>query len=109
MIDAAGRLFACDAMPEDMRYGDVKNGIDQDAWNKVASRCRVREECRQCVFLPECTEFDRCPTRVEYDFCYRQERRKLDRELRFIYDMYQEELNRTQQHADPESAHQEHS
>lgn len=91
LIDAAGRLFACDAMPEDMRYGDVKNGIDQEAWNKVASRCRVREECRQCVFLPECTEFDRCPNRIVYDDCYKQEKRKLESELLFVYSMHLEQ------------------
>ena len=108
LIDAAGQLFACDAMPENMRYGNVHTGIDQQLWDQAAAPCGVRKECEDCVFLPQCTEFDRCPTRVEYDFCYRQERRKLDRELRFIYDMYQEELNRTQQQADPESAHQEH-
>jgi len=91
LIDAAGRLFACDAMPEDMRYGDVKNGIDTDAWNRVASRCQLRQECRHCVFLPECTEFDRCPNRIAYDDCFKQEKRKLESELRFVYMSHQEQ------------------
>ena len=85
LIDAAGRLFACDAMTEDMRYGDVKSDIDPQAWRRVASPCGVREECRQCVFLPQCTEFDRCPNRIAYDACFRQEKRLLDDELRFAY------------------------
>ena len=91
LIDSSWQLYACDAMPEDMRYGDVKTGFDPDAWNRVASRCRVREECRQCVFLPECTEFDRCPNRITYDDCYKQEKRKLESELLSVYKMHQEQ------------------
>lgn len=91
LIDAEGDLYACDAMPENMHYGDVKTGINQDAWNNVAAPCGVREECVSCVFLPHCTEFDRCPNRTEYDACYRQEKRKLERELRIVYQIYQEQ------------------
>ena len=46
-------------------------------WKRVAEPCPVRAECRECVFLPQCTEFDRCPNRMEWDQCYRQEQRKL--------------------------------
>ena len=108
LIDAAGQLFACDAMPENMRYGSIHTGIDQQLWDQAAAPCSVRKECEDCVFLPQCTEFDRCPTRVEYDFCYRQERRKLDRELRFIYEKYREELRRTQEQEDINSVQNEH-
>lgn len=97
LIDATGQLFACDAMPENMRYGSVHTGINQQLWNQATAPCCVRKECSECVFLPQCTEFDRCPTRIEYDLCYRQEKRKLDRELIFIYYMYSEELSRAQQ------------
>ena len=88
LIDAAGKLFACDAMPENMRYGSVQDGIDPAAWERVASPCGVRKECEGCVFLPECTEFDRCPNRMAYDDCFRQEKRKLEREMRFVYAVY---------------------
>ena len=94
LIDAAGRLFACDAMTECMRYGDVVSGIDSQAWNRVSAPCAVREECRRCMFLPQCTEFDRCPNRMAYGDCFRQEKRKLDDELRFAYFVIRE---RTQQ------------
>ena len=90
LIDAAGRLFACDAMTEDMRYGDVVSDIDPEAWRRVTAPCAVREECRRCVFLPQCTEFDRCPNRIAYDNCFRQEKRKLDSELRFAYCVHRE-------------------
>ena len=92
LIDAAGRLFACDAMTEDMRYGNVKTGFDPDAWKRVTAPCRVRRECEACVFLPECTEFDRCPSRMAYDDCFRLEDRKMEQELRFVYALYQEQL-----------------
>ena len=88
LIDSSGKLFACDAMPESMRYGDVKTGIDPEAWKRVAEPCSVREECRECVFLPQCTEFDRCPNRTAYDDCYKQEKRKMESDLRFAYSIY---------------------
>ncbi len=97
VIDAAGRLFACEAMTEDMLYGDVKKGIDPDAWNRIVAPCSIRKECERCVFLPQCTEFDRCPNRMAYDNCYRQEKRKLDRELRFAYRAYREQKEKQQQ------------
>ena len=90
LIDAAGNLFACDAMPENMKYGNVETGIDPQAWKKVAAPCPVRRECEGCVFLPQCTEFDRCPNRTPYDACRRQEERKLAGELRFAYALWLE-------------------
>ena len=81
LIDASGQLFACDAMTEDMRYGNVKTGFDPDARSRIIEACKVHKECETCVFLPECTEFDRCPSRIPYDDCRRQEKRKLDSEL----------------------------
>ena len=99
VIDAAGQLFACDAMTENMRYGDVKTDIDMDVWNRVASPCAVREECARCVFLPECTEFDRCPNRMPYDSCYRDQQRRLERELRFVYFVSMEQKAKKQQEA----------
>ena len=94
LIDAEGRLFACDAMPENMRYGDVKSGIDAERWKRVAAPCNIRAECEHCVFLPRCTEFDRCPTRMEHDYCYRHEKRSLDRELRYVYALYREQMRK---------------
>lgn len=87
LIDSTGNLFACDAMPENMRYGDVKTGIDPEKWRKVASICDIREECRECVFLPQCTEFDRCPSRAGYPDCRKQEERKLKSDLKFAYEI----------------------
>ena len=99
LIDAAGQLFACESMPEDMRYGDVKSDIDPQTWNRVAAPCGVREECRECVFLPQCTEFDRCPNRMTYDNCRQQEMRRLDSELRFAYTVYQDRKRQKRQEA----------
>ena len=82
VIDAAGQLYACEAMPEGMRFGDVRSGPDPKARARVAAPCAVRAECEACVFLPQCTEFDRCPNRSGYDSCFRQEKRRLESELR---------------------------
>ena len=90
LIDSCGTLFACDAMPESMRYGDVKTGIDPEAWKRVSEPCGIRPECAGCVFIPQCTEFDRCPNRMAYDDCYRQEKRNLENELRFAWEIWKE-------------------
>ena len=100
LIDAAGRLFACEAMPEGMCFGDVVSDIDPEAWRRVAAPCRVRAECERCVFLPQCTEFDRCPNRTAYDNCFRQEKRLLDHELRFAYYVCQDQKRRAAEAAE---------
>ena len=99
LIDAAGQLFACDAMPENMHYGDVESGINQNSWNRVTAHCSIRTECERCVFLPQCTEFDRCPNRTAYDDCFRQEKRKLESDLLFLYAIYQDQLEQQAQEA----------
>lgn len=92
LIDASGRLFACDAMPDNMHYGDVQNGIDSDAWGRVSAPCKVRDECRRCVFLPQCTEFDRCPNRMSFDACRRQAKRTLKSNLRYFNAVHEDAL-----------------
>ncbi len=102
LIDAEGQLFACDAMPEYMRYGDVRTGIDPEAWKRVTAPCGVREECRRCAFLPQCTEFDRCPNRTAYDDCRRQEKRSLEQDLMDAYAIYRakQQEQESKEHAD---------
>ncbi len=90
LIDAIGDLFACDAMPENMRYGSVKQGIDPVLWKEVSRSCKLEAHCDGCVFLPQCTEFNRCPTRFAFDACRRQEKRKLDSDLRLMYYFWRE-------------------
>ena len=86
-------------MPENMHYGDVKSGINHDSWDQVTAPCSVRTECERCVFLPQCTEFDRCPNRTAYDDCRRQEKRKLESDLLFLYTIYQERQEQKLQEA----------
>lgn len=90
VIDAAGRLFACDAMTDGMRYGSVRTGIDPEAWERATGPCEVRPECGRCVFLPECTEFSRCPHLLPFDACRSQKQRELDSRLRFLYANFRE-------------------
>ena len=86
LIDAEGKLFACDAMPENMRYGDVKNGIDPAAWDKVAEPCVA---CGTCTYI--------CPNRIAFDDCRRQETRKLESELRFVHAVWKEQKAKKEQ------------
>ena len=101
LIDADGQLFACDAMKDAMRYGDVRTGIDPDAWKRITAPCSVREECKACVFLPQCTEFDRCPNRIPFDACRSQKERDLQRKLRIAHEIYLEQMKqRTEKQAE---------
>ena len=101
VIDAEGGLFLCEAMPRSLRIGDVGTGIDPDAFRRATASCDVRPECRQCVFLPMCTEFDRCPNRIAWDSCFRQEKRTLERDLHFAYALYLDRKRRTAQDSIP--------
>ena len=85
--DSTGRLYACEGMPESMQYGNVKTGIDPDAWRRVTTPCDIRPECEKCVFLPLCTEFDRCPNRLGWNDCFRREKRKLENQLRIAWEI----------------------
>ncbi len=88
LIDAGGKLFTCDAMPEELCIGDVENGIDPQALRRACGPCSVRDECARCAFLPQCTEFDRCPNRMPYDACRRQEKRLTERDMRMAYALW---------------------
>ena len=62
LIDPSGRLFDCEHMPEDRCYGNIWEGItDQKLADSLSDRSRIRERCRHCVFLPECTAYPDCP------------------------------------------------
>lgn len=85
VIDADGNLFACEAMPENLRYGDVKNGINPVCWKEIVRPDKIRDHCRTCTFLPQCTEFCRCLNRKTFDDCRKHEERVLKNDLRYTY------------------------
>lgn len=68
IISTDGRLYTCQNCDESMCYGDIFNGVTDskllDIWRNPK---KVREKCYNCVCLPECTAFDKCP--VDSDFC----------------------------------------
>ncbi len=88
VIDAEGRLFACEGMPDNLRYGDIKNGIDPNLWKRIIKQDRIRKHCETCAFLPQCTEFSRCLNKKEFDFCRRQEERVLKNDLCYTYSFF---------------------
>lgn len=57
-----GKLSLCQTGDGELLYGDVWQGITDrallDSW-----RCntKVREQCKDCPWLPECTGFSMCP------------------------------------------------
>ena len=62
VIAPDGNLYPCEHCPPGSRYGDVFNGTtDETAEREFRRADGTREQCRTCMFLPECTSFANCP------------------------------------------------
>lgn len=62
VIGPDGSLYPCEHCPPESRYGDIFNGVtEEDVQTNFRRTDRVREKCRHCTFLPECTSFSSCP------------------------------------------------
>lgn len=57
-----GTLSPCEHLQGAARFGDVWNGVtDEGARREFCRTDRIREKCRKCPFLPDCTGFASCP------------------------------------------------
>ncbi len=57
-----GNLFPCEHCPPYSRFGDIWNGVtDQAALDEFIRTDIVLDKCRKCPFLPLCTTFNSCP------------------------------------------------
>ena len=62
VIGPDGSLYPCEHCPPESRFGDIFNGVTDEAARREFCRSdRTREMCRNCTFLPECTSFASCP------------------------------------------------
>lgn len=90
VIHPDGGLYPCEHFPSKNRFGDVWNGTTDEAARM--SFCRtdlIREKCRKCLFLPDCTGFASCPIQ---EYHCREMRELLAIEtLRRIIDKHAEE------------------
>ncbi len=60
-----GGLYACEDCPAESRIGSLAEGTEGTGAGSGFRRTdQVREKCRDCPFLPECTPFSACPHRV---------------------------------------------
>lgn len=74
VIGPDGSLYPCENCPPEARFGDVWHGTTDAAAKEAFCRVTpVREQCRNCVFLPDCTGFSHCP--IQETHC--KERRML--------------------------------
>lgn len=95
VIDAEGRLYTCEAMPENLLYGDVKNGItDMKKYERITTNGVIPVECRTCAYLPECTDFLLCPNREELPKCRKHMIFRTDRAIHGMCFAYQEHLRK---------------
>ncbi len=59
-----GVLSPCEHLQQATAFGDVWHGVTDEAARREFCRTdRIREMCRKCPFLPECTGFSSCPTK----------------------------------------------
>ena len=66
VISPDGGLYACEQCPPRSRFGDIWNGVtDEAAWKEFCRTDRIREKCRRCPYLPYCTGFSSCPVQEE--------------------------------------------
>lgn len=64
IVSVDGRLYTCESCSESLAYGDIHNGVtNQNLYDSWVRKVQIREKCRDCVFLPECTAFSLCPTK----------------------------------------------
>ena len=65
IINYDGKLFACQNCQEDMSYGNVRDGITDPAmYDRWTINTVLRDKCKECALLPECTAFDMCPSKA---------------------------------------------
>ena len=62
VIAPDGKLYPCEHCPPESCFGDVWHGTTNEAARKEFCRVdRIRDMCRRCPFLPDCTGFASCP------------------------------------------------
>ena len=62
VIAPDGSLYPCDYCSPESCFGDIFHGVtDKKAKDTFCRVDTVRDKCRTCPFLPECTGFSNCP------------------------------------------------
>ena len=62
VISPDGGLYPCEQCSDEIRIGNVSEGITAyDRYHEFCRTDQVREKCRDCPFLPDCTSFAACP------------------------------------------------
>ena len=57
-----GSLYTCATIAPNGRYGDIWHGVTDEAVREKYTRMdRIREKCRTCPYLPNCTTYEHCP------------------------------------------------
>ena len=65
LIDPKGTLRDCEHLPRSHVLGNVWQGLSEKAVEDALKESRgPRAECKDCVFLPECTPYTGCPLTI---------------------------------------------
>ena len=63
VINPEGDLYTCQGCDKHMCYGNIWEGVLlPDIYEAWKNNAEAREQCRSCVWLPECTAFSKCPS-----------------------------------------------
>lgn len=67
VIAPGGDLYTCLHCEPGTSHGNIFQGTTRpDVWRSFTEAGDVREKCRECPLLPECTPFSKCPNRNDY-------------------------------------------
>ena len=64
VIDPNGILYNCEHLSGENAFGNIFDGVtDTETYNRLKSQPEIDEQCKKCLFLPQCTPFykPRCP------------------------------------------------
>ena len=85
VIAPDGRFFDCDHMPEGRSWGNIFDGVtDQALFDALRRPREIDPDCAKCPFLPRCTPYRKhdCPT--WFDQCHVRERLETEDMLRLL-------------------------
>lgn len=79
-----GKLYVCQYFSDEFSYGDIWQGVTNQAlYNKWIYCTEPMEKCRNCFLLPQCTAFHLCP--LANDTCRAKQTKALNAQIKKRY------------------------
>lgn len=84
IVSPDGKLYPCQDSPGQAPYGDIWSGVtDCELYDAWTHNNKPEGNCKNCVFLPECTAFNHCPSGRRN--CFSKRNKLLQRKIEGSY------------------------